>query len=81
MTTPVCRHGHPRQHEERQAARRERERDLGELAARAERGRKLARLERELEVRRALAGKGARTRVGRDAQGLPVYRWRAERKR
>jgi U3 small nucleolar RNA-associated protein 11 len=51
------------------------------MAARMDRDAKLTKLDQEVQLRRALASKGSKRKVGTDSMGLPVYRWRAERKR
>ncbi|KAI9322127.1 small-subunit processome [Dichotomocladium elegans] len=59
--------------------RKEREAKYKEFVARQKREKSLARLERELEIQKALQQKGAKKKVGVDALGLPVYKWKAQR--
>ncbi|KAI7906334.1 small-subunit processome [Cokeromyces recurvatus] len=61
--------------------KKERERLYKELASRMKREEELSRAERELDIQKALRGKGKRKVVGKDEHGLPVYKWRAERKK
>ncbi|CAO3669490.1 unnamed protein product [Umbelopsis vinacea] len=52
-----------------------------ELASRIKREQELAKAERELEIQRAMGGKGKKRKVGTDENGLPVYKWKADRKK
>ncbi|ORZ35479.1 small-subunit processome [Catenaria anguillulae PL171] len=62
-------------------AERERAAKYTELAGRLERDEQLRAAELELDVQKALMGKGRRKKVGEDARGLAMYKWRAERKK
>ncbi|KAF7727494.1 UTP11-like, U3 small nucleolar ribonucleoprotein [Apophysomyces ossiformis] len=61
--------------------KREREMKYKELASRAKREEELLHAERELQIQKALTTKGARKKVGVDKHGLPVYKWKADRKK
>jgi len=52
-----------------------------ELASRIKREQELAKAERELEIQRAMGAKGKKKKVGTDENGLPVYKWKADRKK
>ncbi|KAG2183313.1 hypothetical protein INT43_006318 [Umbelopsis isabellina] len=52
-----------------------------ELVSRIQREEDLSKAERELELQRALGAKGKKKKVGVDANGLPVYKWKADRKK
>ncbi|KAI9470641.1 MAG: small-subunit processome [Benjaminiella poitrasii] len=61
--------------------KKERERLYKELASRMKREEELSRAESELEIQKALQGKGRRKAVGKDKHGLPVYKWKPDRKK
>ena len=61
--------------------KRERELKVRELASRKRREQGLSKAERELYIQQELQTKGARKKVGVDDDGLPVYKWKAQRKR
>ncbi|KAI9188449.1 hypothetical protein H9P43_002840 [Blastocladiella emersonii ATCC 22665] len=61
-------------------AERERAAKYAELASRIARDKKLREAELEMETQKALMGKGRRKKVGVDARGLSVYKWKPERK-
>ncbi|KAI9276631.1 small-subunit processome [Umbelopsis sp. AD052] len=52
-----------------------------ELASRIVREQQLSKAEREIEIQRAIQSKGKKKRVGTDENGLPVYKWKADRKK
>jgi U3 small nucleolar RNA-associated protein 11 len=54
---------------------------LRELASRLKRDEKLTVVRSEMEIQKNLMGKGAKKKIGKDAKGLPVYKWRNERKK
>ncbi|ORX68913.1 U3 small nucleolar RNA-associated protein 11 [Linderina pennispora] len=57
------------------------EKQLIELRDRLKREEQLRVAETEMNIRRALKEKGQKRKVGRDRNGLAVYKWRAERKK
>ncbi|KAI8335181.1 putative u3 small nucleolar rna-associated protein 11 [Chlamydoabsidia padenii] len=67
--------------EEIKEMKRAREMKYKELESRRERERGLQRAERELGIQKALSSKGAKKKVGVDKMGLPVYKWKPDRKR
>ncbi|KAJ3039813.1 UTP11-like, U3 small nucleolar ribonucleoprotein [Rhizophlyctis rosea] len=58
-----------------------REASYRELNSRLEREAKLNKLAKEQDLQKAIMGKGAKRKVGVDADGVPIYKWRAERKK
>lgn len=50
-----------------------------ELAERLEREGGLLQRKRQAELQKVLLGKGQRKKVGEDSEGVPIYKWRAER--
>ncbi|CAO3675157.1 unnamed protein product [Umbelopsis ramanniana] len=52
-----------------------------ELASRIVREEQLSKAEREIEIQRAMQSKGKKKRVGTDENGLPIYKWKADRKK
>ncbi|KAJ1921056.1 hypothetical protein H4219_000914 [Mycoemilia scoparia] len=54
---------------------------LKEYESRIEREEQLKKVEQEMNIQKALMSKGRRKKVGKDEKGLPVYKWRAERKK
>ncbi|KAJ3374682.1 UTP11-like, U3 small nucleolar ribonucleoprotein [Allomyces arbusculus] len=62
-------------------AAKERAAMVAELASRTVRDRQLRKAELELDTQRALMGKGARKKVGVDARGLAIYKWKPDRKK
>ncbi|KAI8099873.1 small-subunit processome [Halteromyces radiatus] len=67
--------------EEIKEMKRAREMKYKELQSRKEREKGLKRAERELEIQKAMNAKGERKKIGVDKLGLPVYKWKADRKR
>lgn len=68
----------------RKKIERQRAAAVAELDQRVKRVSKLEAVERELETKQNLAGKGKRTKIpagASNAGGIPVYKWRKERKR
>ncbi|RCH78233.1 UTP11-like, U3 small nucleolar ribonucleoprotein, partial [Rhizopus stolonifer] len=61
--------------------KKERERLYKELASRMKREEELGRAEQEITTQKLLRGKGRRKQVGKDKYGLPVYKWKADRKK
>ncbi|CAG8486435.1 2356_t:CDS:2 [Paraglomus occultum] len=61
--------------------RKERLERYKELLSRIERDKKMSKLERELVIQKALMGKGRRVKIGEDANGLPIYKWKYDRKK
>lgn len=61
--------------------KKERERMFKELASRMKREEELSRAEEELAIQKALRSKGQRKQVGKDKHGLPIYKWKADRKK
>ncbi|KAI8347664.1 small-subunit processome [Blakeslea trispora] len=61
--------------------KKERERLYKELASRMKREEELSRAEQEITTQKLLRGKGRRKQVGTDKYGLPVYKWKADRKK
>ncbi|KAK4518407.1 uncharacterized protein ATC70_008624 [Mucor velutinosus] len=61
--------------------KKERERLYKELQSRMKREEELAKAERELATQKALRQKGRKKQVGKDEFGLPVYKWKADRKK
>lgn len=61
--------------------KKERERMFKELSSRVKREEELSRAEQELVIQKALRGKGRKKQVGKDKHGLPVYKWKADRKK
>ncbi|KAI9599077.1 small-subunit processome [Syncephalis fuscata] len=59
----------------------ERARKYRELESRLDRDSKLAEVEREVIIQRNLMTKGRRKKVGVDKHNLPVYKWKADRKK
>jgi U3 small nucleolar RNA-associated protein 11 len=55
--------------------------NYSELASRLARDEKLKKVEREMDMQKALMGKGRKTKIGVDAVGLPMYKWKPDRKR
>ena len=62
-------------------SKRNRERLESELAERRARIQKLSIVEAELELHKKLSCKGKRFKTGTDSKGIPIYRWRSERKK
>ncbi|KAI8821618.1 small-subunit processome [Fimicolochytrium jonesii] len=60
---------------------KKREKAYKELAARLDREEQLRKAQLEMEVQKNLMGKGPKQKVGVDAKGLPIYKWKAVRKR
>jgi U3 small nucleolar RNA-associated protein 11 len=58
-----------------------RQSNLRELASRLKRDEKLTTVGNEMQVQKNMMGKGQMKKVGSDAKGLPVYKWRNERKK
>ncbi|KAJ3326518.1 UTP11-like, U3 small nucleolar ribonucleoprotein [Blyttiomyces sp. JEL0837] len=54
---------------------------LQELKSRQEREETLRKMQLEMDLQKNLMGKGAKKKVGVDQKGLPVYKWKAVRKR
>ncbi|CAG8588718.1 9037_t:CDS:2 [Diversispora eburnea] len=52
-----------------------------ELKVRLERQNQLKKVEQELKTQKNLMGKGRRKKVGVDNNGLPIYKWKNERKK
>lgn len=52
-----------------------------ELKERLDRLAKIDKATRETEIQKALMGKGKREKIGKDSNGLPVFKWAEERKR
>ncbi|KAI9222255.1 small-subunit processome [Blastocladiella britannica] len=63
------------------AAERKRAATYAELASRMSRDEQLRSAELEMEIQKALMNKGRRRKVGEDARGLAIYKWKAERKK
>ncbi|CEP18573.1 hypothetical protein [Parasitella parasitica] len=61
--------------------KKERERLYMELQSRMKREEELSKAERELATQKALRQKGRKKEVGKDEYGLPVYKWKADRKK
>ncbi|RKP10308.1 small-subunit processome [Thamnocephalis sphaerospora] len=61
--------------------RKQRSRKYRELEARLDRDTKLADVEREIVIQKSLMSKGRRKKIGTDKHGLPVYKWKADRKK
>ncbi|KAI8330671.1 small-subunit processome [Choanephora cucurbitarum] len=61
--------------------KKERERLYKELASRMKREEELSRAEQEITTQKLLRTKGRRKQVGTDKYGLPVYKWKADRKK
>ncbi|KAJ3017720.1 UTP11-like, U3 small nucleolar ribonucleoprotein [Thoreauomyces humboldtii] len=60
---------------------RKREKAYRELSARLDREDKLRKAQLEMDLQKNLMGKGPKKKTGVDEQGLPVYKWKAVRKR
>ncbi|KAJ3162640.1 UTP11-like, U3 small nucleolar ribonucleoprotein [Geranomyces michiganensis] len=60
---------------------KKREKSYRELAARVQRDEQLQRAAREMDLHKHLMGKGTKKKVGTAADGTPIYKWKAERKR
>ncbi|RKO91661.1 small-subunit processome [Blyttiomyces helicus] len=58
-----------------------RDKPYRELASRLERDQKLRKSQLELDLQKQLMGKGSKKKIGVDADGVPVYKWKAERKK
>ncbi|KAJ3273373.1 UTP11-like, U3 small nucleolar ribonucleoprotein [Borealophlyctis nickersoniae] len=58
-----------------------RESSYRELSSRIEREQKLRKAQLEMSLQKNLMGKGSKKKVGVDKNGLPVWKWRAERKK
>ncbi|KAI8991043.1 small-subunit processome [Mycotypha africana] len=71
----------PHSGKELKELKKERERLYKELVSRMKREKELSRAEQELEIQKALRTKGRRKEVGKDKHGLPVYKWKADRKK
>ncbi|KTW28810.1 hypothetical protein T552_01440 [Pneumocystis carinii B80] len=54
---------------------------IRELASRRNRIEKLSMLERQIDLQRNLQTKGERKKMGTTSDGIPIYRWKLERKR
>ncbi|PVV04968.1 hypothetical protein BB560_000514 [Smittium megazygosporum] len=54
---------------------------VSELAMRMERQDQLKKVLREMQIQKELQKKGSKIKVGKDAMGLPVYKWKYDRKR
>jgi U3 small nucleolar RNA-associated protein 11 len=61
--------------------KKEREKLFKELSSRVKREEELSRAEQEIDIQKALRGKGRKKQVGKDQFGLPVYKWKADRKK
>jgi U3 small nucleolar RNA-associated protein 11 len=61
--------------------KKERERLYKELASRMKREEELSKAEQELATQKALRQKGRKKQVGKDEHGLPVYKWKADRRK
>ncbi|TPX71447.1 hypothetical protein SpCBS45565_g01032 [Spizellomyces sp. 'palustris'] len=60
---------------------KQRESSYRELSSRLTREEQLRKAQLEMELQKNLMGKGAKKKVGVDQQGLPVYKWKAQRKK
>ncbi|KNC97930.1 rRNA-processing protein UTP11 [Spizellomyces punctatus DAOM BR117] len=60
---------------------KQRESSYRELSSRLAREEQLRKAQLEMELQKNLMGKGAKKKVGVDQQGLPVYKWKAQRKK
>ncbi|KAJ3049303.1 UTP11-like, U3 small nucleolar ribonucleoprotein [Rhizophlyctis rosea] len=58
-----------------------REASYRELNSRLDREAKLKKLAKEQDLQKAIMGKGAKRKVGVDKDGVPVYKWKAVRKK
>ncbi|KAL7749844.1 hypothetical protein RI367_004720 [Sorochytrium milnesiophthora] len=74
MSTVLSKKDHKRQEKQRAIA-------MVELSSRLQRSEQLRKVEIEAGIQKALMGKGERQKVGKDANGLPIYKWAAERKK
>ncbi|KAJ3194977.1 UTP11-like, U3 small nucleolar ribonucleoprotein [Irineochytrium annulatum] len=61
--------------------RRQRAATRKEIASREKREETLRQLRMEMELQKQLMGKGSKKKVGTDASGLAVFKWKAERKK
>ncbi|CAG8442986.1 3486_t:CDS:2 [Scutellospora calospora] len=52
-----------------------------DLKARINRQNQLEKVEQELQIQKNLMGKGRRIKIGVDKNGLPIYRWKNDRKK
>ncbi|KAJ3214336.1 UTP11-like, U3 small nucleolar ribonucleoprotein [Dinochytrium kinnereticum] len=52
-----------------------------ELVSRKTREDKLRQMQQEMELQKNLMGKGAKKKIGKDSNGLAVYKWKMERKK
>eukprot|EP00833_Pecoramyces_ruminatium_P002813 jgi/Orpsp1_1/1176845/evm.model.c7180000059228.1 len=55
--------------------------NIRELSSRIQREKNLTSVQNEMDIQKALMGKGRRRKVGTDKNGLPVYKWKQERKK
>ncbi|KAJ3186950.1 UTP11-like, U3 small nucleolar ribonucleoprotein [Gaertneriomyces sp. JEL0708] len=60
---------------------KKREQSYRELASRLDRDEQLRKTQQEMDLQKNLMGKGPRKKVGEDSRGLPIYKWKAQRKR
>ncbi|KAI8855301.1 small-subunit processome [Chytridium lagenaria] len=65
---------HPKVLRKREVARRE-------LESRKTREDKLRQMQQEMQLQKNLMGKGSKKKVGTDAKGLAIYKWKMERKK
>ncbi|PVU94882.1 hypothetical protein BB559_002892 [Furculomyces boomerangus] len=63
------------------ALNKERGKLANELAMRIDREQHIKRVLRELEIQRELMKKGRKKVTGKDTMGLPIYKWKADRKK
>eukprot|EP00053_Salpingoeca_punica_P005643 m.55670 g.55670 ORF g.55670 m.55670 type:complete len:250 (+) comp13333_c0_seq1:106-855(+) len=61
-------------------AEQQRRRNYDELLQRMSRKEKMAKVANELQLQKSLMRKGRRDKVGKTAEGRPVFKWRRERK-
>jgi U3 small nucleolar RNA-associated protein 11 len=54
---------------------------LRELGSRVERDKKLKLVQKELQLHKNLTSKGKRVKISEDKDGVPIYKWKAERKK
>jgi len=58
-----------------------RSKNIRELSSRIQREKNLTSVQNEMDIQKALMGKGRRRKVGTDKNGLPIYKWKQERKK